>query len=62
VVEEVTTVPHAVGADGVAVTLASVRLDAGPVVVASLDGQLSRGDRVELVAVDGAPAARPSEV
>lgn len=62
VVEEVTTVHHAVGADGVAVALASVRLDAGPVVVASLDGQLSRGDRAELVAVDGAPVARPSKV
>ena len=62
VVEEVTTVQHPVGADGVAVTLASVRLDAGPVVVASLDGQLGPGDHVELVAVEGAPVARPSEV
>jgi uncharacterized protein len=55
-VEEVTTVSHAVGAGGeVAVALASVRLDAGPVVVARIDGDASPGDRVELIAVDGAP-------
>ena len=54
-VEEVTTVRHAVGAGEVAVSLASVRLDTGPVVVARLDGEALPGDRVELLAVDGAP-------
>ena len=58
VVEEVTTVHHA---DGTAVVLASVRLDAGPVVVSRLDGAAAPGARVALVAVDGAPVARLRE-
>jgi len=63
VVEEVTTVRHAVGAGGeLSVSLASVRLDAGPVVVAGLDGQAGPGDRVELVAVDGAPVGRRAKI
>lgn len=62
-VEEVTTVRQAVGAGGeVSVSLASVRLDAGPVVVAGLDGQAGPGDRVELVAVDGAPVGRRAKI
>jgi len=62
VVEEATTVRHAVEAtDAPAVVLASVRLDAGPVIVACLEGQAGTGGRVELVAVDGAPIARPRE-
>ena len=40
-----------------AVSLASVRLDAGPVVVARLDADAGPGDRVELHTVDGAPVA-----
>ncbi len=62
VVEEVTTVRHAADApDGAAVVLASVRLDAGPVVVARLEGAAGTGARVALVAVDGAPVAQPRE-
>ena len=58
-VEEVTTVRHAVGADGdVSVSLASVRLDAGPVVVAGVDADVLRGDRVELAAADRVCARR----
>ena len=60
-VEEVTTVHHAVGADGdVSVTLASVRLDAGLVVVAGVDAETRPGDRVELADADGVWARRPS--
>ncbi len=63
VVEEVTTIRRTVGADGgLAVSLASVRLDQGPVVVAGLDGPAGSGDRVELLVVDGAPVARAVEV
>jgi uncharacterized OB-fold protein len=40
-----------------ALSLASVRLDTGPVVVARLDADAGPGDRVELHAVDGAPVA-----
>ena len=57
-VEEVTTIRRAVGAGGdVSVPLASVRLDAGPVVVAGLDAEARPGDRVELLVSDGAPIA-----
>jgi uncharacterized OB-fold protein len=60
VVEEVTTVHHAAGAEGEApVALASIRLDVGPVVVARLDGEAAVGGRVELVAITGAFIARP---
>jgi len=56
VVEEVTTVRRAVGAAGEpSVVIASIRLDAGPVIVAGLDGQAAPGDRVDLSAADGAP-------
>jgi uncharacterized OB-fold protein len=61
VVEEITTVRHAIGAGDVSVALASVRLDAGLVVVAGLDRQARPGDRVELVALDGAPVGRPRD-
>lgn len=62
VVEEVTTVCHAPDvADGAAVVLATVRLDVGPVVVARLEGAAGPGARVALVAVEGAPVARPRE-
>jgi uncharacterized protein len=58
-VEEVTTVHHAVGAEGgVSVSLASVRLDAGPVVVAGVDTQARPGDRVELADADRVWARR----
>lgn len=59
VVEEVTTVRAA--SPAAAAVLASVRLDAGPVVVASLEAPAARGRRVELVVVDGAPVARPAQ-
>lgn len=63
VVEEVTTVHHVAGAEGEApIGLASIRLDVGPVVVARLDGEAAFGERVELLAVDGAPIARRCEV
>lgn len=59
VVEEVTTVLHGAGAEGgPSVSLASVRLDDGPVVVAGVDDQAGPGDRVDLYAVDGAPLAQ----
>jgi uncharacterized OB-fold protein len=62
VVEEVTTVRHAVGAEGPReVSLASVRLEAGPVVVAGVEGRAAPGDRVELVAVGGALVGRARE-
>jgi uncharacterized OB-fold protein len=58
-VEEVTTVRHAVGADSdVSVSLASVRLDAGPVVVAGVDAHALPGDRVELADADRVCARR----
>ena len=58
IVEEVTTVHRAVGVAGeTPVSLASVRLDAGPVVIARLDGEAAVGGRVELVAEQGAPIA-----
>jgi len=61
-VEEVTTIRHAPGVDGdVSVTLASVRLETGPVVVACLAGEADPGDRVELIVVDGAPLACAKE-
>ena len=60
VVEEITTVKHAVeAADRPAVILASVRLDTGPVVVARLERPADPGTRVGLAAVDGAPVALP---
>jgi uncharacterized OB-fold protein len=60
VVEEVTTVHRAVGVVGEEpVTLASVRLAAGPVVIARLDGPGAVGGRVELAVEEGAPVARP---
>ena len=55
VVEEMTAVG---GAEGAPVRFATVRLDAGPVVVARVDDEPRQGGRVELVAVDGAPVAR----
>jgi uncharacterized OB-fold protein len=58
-VEEGTTVRHAVGAAGdVPVSLASVRLDAGPVVVAGVDAQARPGDRVEVTDADRVWARR----
>ena len=63
VVEEVTTVHRAVGAAGEPpVSLASVRLDAGPVVVARVDGDAAVGGRVEVGGDEGAPVARPPRV
>jgi hypothetical protein len=60
VVEEVTTIHRVVGAEGRgSVSIASVRLDEGPVVVAGVDDQTRPGDRVDLYAVDGAPVAQP---
>jgi len=53
-------VRHAVGVEGpLAVSLASVRLEAGPVVVAGVEGLAAPGDRVELVAVGGGLVAHP---
>ena len=61
VVEQATTVHHAIGAAGEApVSLASVRLTLGPVVIVRLDGEAHAGARVTLAAVDGAPVARPT--
>jgi uncharacterized OB-fold protein len=61
-VEEVTTVRHAVGAEGdLSVSLGSVRLDTGPIVVAVVDARSRAGDRVELADADRVLARRTSQ-
>jgi len=59
-VEELTAVEHAVGSRAGGVVLASVRLAAGPVVIAAAEAPLEVGMKVELMATEVGVRARPA--
>ena len=61
VVHESTTTRHKIGADQqVVLHLATVRTDAGPIVIAKLDAPAMSGEKVSLFIENGALNARPS--
>jgi uncharacterized OB-fold protein len=59
-VEETVVVEHVVGGAEGGITLASVRLDLGPVVIAALDAPLEPGDKVLLESAGTGVRARPA--
>lgn len=61
-VEERTAVEHAVGGAEGGTTLASVRLDLGPVVVAAIEAPLEAGGRVLLESAGAGVRARPAVI
>jgi uncharacterized OB-fold protein len=58
-VEETVVVEHVVGGAESGTTLASVRLDLGPVVIAALDAPFEPGGTVLLESTDAGVRARP---
>jgi hypothetical protein len=58
VLEESTTVRHAIGTTNAPVVLGTIRIGHGVTLIARLGEVVPRGTRVELHEVDGAPHAR----